>query len=500
MSSFDLLLMTPREPPRAPAWQPHAHVGLVILLAVVEGVLGGWIRGGVPGVLVGGLIGVLVGPLLAWWLWLIHRSRRRLAHTISLGLVVQAAATILMAAAVQWLAGVRMLEVVVALTALLLGSVAVPLLMFLTITRERTWAVRGGIAGFVSGFLIVLAVFVLDFRAGDLLIALAMAALVAFPLIFVGAFAAAAVRRTIRLLRRLLIHIRCRRWPDSGLTASHTLDVADVPSILAAEPIYSQTALLLLSALRDGVETLYFETLGDVCRISCGGPDGARRLLAVPLSAERLAALLGVTAAWDRTSVNGEWSGRLPLRLGEQILELPLELCILEQQVHGRLLLPRDEVVLDQARRLWRDYAECRGDTWGCRCVRVTLQRQGGERRIRNDEVGAMLRLSYPGDGPSTMLFFQVRIEFDGRLLGTIRNFAEAFDHRITVAPGPHLLQLVPTTTLAAWRTRTFLLDVVEPGSYNVGLNWDKIWGGFKNSLQVRDGTPAARSPAEKRA
>jgi hypothetical protein len=495
VSSFAYLLSLPRHRPPAPVLETHAHLGSVIVLTVSEGVLGGWLRGGPAGGLVGGLIGLLVGPILAWWLWLIHRRRRGLGRTILLGLIVQAVATLLIAAAVQWLVGVPILEVAAAVTALILLGGGLPLLMALAITWERTWATRGALAGLIVAALLALGNFCFNPPPWRGLAGVAVfpAALAAITLsgALVGAAVFALGRALVRLVRRQLIRLRCHRRGDAEgePLAPPRLDLADVAALRSVEPAFPQTALLLLAALREGVSVMHFETLGAICRVTVEGPGCTPESWPVPLSAEHFAALLRVTAVWDRSSIPEEQTGQLAVTVGEQSLQLPLWLHVAKGAMRGRLHFPPLEAALaKQVQHLWKDYQEYHGDFGSRMGETVTLQREPTDGSSRDPQEETSLRLVYAGKAQATGSF-SIQVEFDGCLLGTLASFAGSFDHHVRTTPGPHLLQLVPTQALAAWRARTFLVNIVDPGVYEVRLKWDIVWGGFKRQAEVRDWT-----------
>jgi hypothetical protein len=523
--------MSPRNPSipaespwRRLVWRVRCLLWLAIVaLAVLEGATVGWREGGVVGAINAGLAVAMLAP------GFVLLGARRMRQEEPWSWWKGAGATII---EVLW--GVLALLVALGLARapgliwpIMFGIsvVAVGLLLIYlpVVTKEKRWAIRGAVLGAVfCGLLAAVVGRWLALRdrqpvADVLLMTLALPVPAVLVGAFVGSFVAAGVRADVRRLRQARIRVRGKRAREArGWDALNPhgkgLDLSDASLIAAAQSTRKQVLLLLLKALRDRVEGLHWESLGNVCRLVRESNGGMTEVMPLPIPAHQVAVEIASLATCTYVEPDGAWNGRLGVRLAGHWLPLLVRWQVTPWHTCGVVRLPADKDLAGQAGRVWNEYQEFVPDTWVPCPGLITLQRAtpaqvegrppttagaswkgfAGPTPGRREQA-VTLRLVYEGyragqSGRPVLVW----VEFDGWLVGPASS-QDGLSVPVAASVGNHLLQIrfIQRPVL----DRSFGVRVLDPGVYEVRLRWSRrFWETYRLVADATERTQAVHA------
>ncbi|HJT76669.1 MAG TPA: hypothetical protein VJ739_05660 [Gemmataceae bacterium] len=487
----------PRRKPwweRIPSGRLRLYLALVVALAALGGAVEGAVHGGLNGAVNGAIYGAIVSPFVAWWAWSIRHNRQRFWVRLLFGSLIEVAGVLLIHVAARvlafgpaWVLWGAMAGGWVLTTAMMMTYVAV-------IRREMTWALRGAAIGAVVAALaaVVGAIIFLRLAAGQgewLATVILVAALgLCLPIggAFVGAFLGALLRRCVRVVRSLRIRARCRRrrlaaaWPDAP--GDEVWDLGDADRVIAAGPGRVEAAQLLLQALAEGTGILTLASLGQVCRLRQHRDGVTRELVPRPLPAVDFVQGLLTLGQPTLAGTPEAAAGKLHFQLGEQAVEVSVILRLRNEQPSGELRFPPRDGLAEAARRALAEYHELLGEGWDDSLAPIILGRPE-EASPSTGPRAAAVRFFFrwpKGQGPPPP--YPIYVVFDGVVIGQ-GSMQSGLRVVVRADVGKHLLRLNPGKPLRLMG-RDYLVQVNEPGSYDVRLRWNS-WGTFHRRAEV---------------
>jgi hypothetical protein len=507
----------PRCPPLLGRW---LLLLTIVLLAGVKGAVAGWLQGGVAGAVNVGIFAAVTVPCIARSARAIRQGRRRFGQPLLLAAAVEVLGGffILVGAPVAF-ARMPIWWGPVSLAACAVFAVALAMIYVPVVTQEKRWAIRGAVLGAVFGALLAalgggwLAIRYRQPIADMVLLTLALSV----PAMLVGAFAGSLVgagwRAQVRWLRQARIRRRGEQARQAGSGNArhphvHGLELSDASVLAAAEPTRQQLLLLLLLAVRDRVQGLYWESLGQVCRLKRQVNGHLTEFGPLPVPAHRLGREIASLASLTQHGPDGARGGCLRLRLADSWLAVVARWQVTPGHACGSLQIPENASAAEQAGHVWREYQEFVADRWVCAPGVMTLQRAvaGTLEQVREPATGGVCAngsAAHPpevGDRAVTIeLLYEgyrsgqygrpvtVGVEFDGQLVG-LANSQEGFRFPVAASVGNHLFQIkfVSRSNL----DKSFVVRVLDPGVYEVRLRWSRcFWDNFRLVADVSDRT-----------